>query len=267
MAAAMQPTLVDQILDPSKQRSPAFSFLPFLKANYQFGWPSKFDRPICEDFRKNQCLLGLTCPNQHYTISTERSGIVHLICKHYQRGLCKKGDLCEFAHTFDLRGERECKEFSKYGICPQGDECTYIHIPPTHPLRLPPCPHYARGFCPLGPYCSLRHVKNNKICPLYMTGFCPNGRNGPPKDGVIFCDLGAHPKYFADADMRKPETKTFRLAEDLQREQEEREDEFWADEDRRREKYERGEGGIGRGWGRRRRGRGGGGRGRGGWNG
>ncbi|KAF2151972.1 hypothetical protein K461DRAFT_279498 [Myriangium duriaei CBS 260.36] len=269
MATDVQTSLAEQIVNPSSQPTPNFSFAPFLKANYSFGYPSKFDRPICENYRKGQCPLGPACPDQHYTPANERSGIGHLICKHYQRGLCKKGDACEFAHTFDLRGERECKEFSRFGICPQGDECTYIHLPPTSSLRLPPCPHFARGFCPLGPYCSLRHVKHSKICHLYLAGFCPNGRMGPPdRDGVIFCVNGAHPKYIADGEMKKPEVKRFKTAEELQREQDEREDEFYAEEEKRRERFERGEGGIGRGWGRRRRGRGGmGGGGGGGWRG
>ncbi|PNS20216.1 mRNA 3'-end-processing protein YTH1 [Sphaceloma murrayae] len=260
-----QTLLADQIIDPSIQSAPELSFLPYLKATYSFGYPSKVHRPICEPYRKGQCPYGPACPDQHYTPANERSGIGHLICKHYQRGLCKKGETCEFAHTFDLRGERECKEFSRFGICPQGDECTYIHLPPTSPLRLPACPHYARGFCQLGPYCSMRHVKHDKICSLYISGFCPNGRAGPPgKDGVILCENGAHPKWVPEAELKKPEVKIFKTEEQLRREQEEREDEFYAEEEKRRERFERGEGGVGRGWGRRRRGRGGAWRGRGG---
>lgn len=254
---------------------PKFDFMPFLKATYGFGYPAKFDRPICENFRKGACPLGRECPDRHFTPTNERSGVGHLICKHYQRGLCKKGDACEFSHVYDLRGERECKEFSRFGICPQGDECTfrhtmsisaqiltdqgtYLHLPPTSPLRLPACPNYARGFCPLGPYCSQRHVKHTKLCPFYLAGFCPYGRAAPPdKDGVLRCQHGAHPKYVEDSAMPKPQVMVIKSAEELQQEQEEREEEFYAEEERRRERYERGEGGIGRGWGRRRRGAGG----------
>ena len=119
----VQTSLSDQILNPSAQGTTELSFLPFLQNTYHFGFPAKFDRPICEDFRRGHCPRGPACPDRHYTPPNERSGIGHLICKHYQRGLCKKGDACEFAHTFDLRGERECKEFGRFGICPQGDEC------------------------------------------------------------------------------------------------------------------------------------------------
>lgn len=246
---------VDQVTRPWKT-DVELSFLPFLQAAYPgFGIPSKVNQPICEAYRRGACPLGSSCPERHYTPPNERSGIAHLICKHYQRGLCKKGDHCDFAHTFDLRGERECKEFSRFGICPQGDECTYLHLGPTSPLRLPACPHYARGFCPLGPYCSQRHVKRTKICPYYIAGFCPDGRNGPPgKDGIIECDAGPHVKWVDDGALPKPEVRTIKPPEVLQKEQDEREEEFYQEEERRRERAERGEGTLGRGWGRRRRG-------------
>lgn len=260
VATRTAPSLPDQIVQPTSQSTPNFSFWPFLKQTYApFGYPSKLTQPICAAFKSGHCPLGPSCPDRHFTPPNERSGIHHLICKHYQRGLCKKGDACEFAHTFDLRGERECKEFSRYGICPQGDECTYIHIGPTSTLRLQPCANYARGFCPLGSWCSQRHVKHEKLCPFFIAGFCPNGRAGPPeRDGVVSCEHGSHARWVPDEEMKKPEVKTVKLEEELRREQEEREDEFYAEEERRRERFERGEGGVGRGWGRRRRGGGGG---------
>lgn len=257
MATTMtQTSLANSILNPSTAPPPELSFLPFLKATYPpYGYPSKLDRPICPAYRAGHCPLGPACPDRHYTPPNERSGIGHLICKHYQRGLCKKGDQCEFAHTFDLRGERECKEFSRWGICPQGEECTYLHIAPTSPLRISPCPHYARGFCPLGPYCSLRHIKHPKMCPFYLAGFCPNGRAGPPdRDNVVSCEHGAHPKWIEEKDLKKPEARKVKPEEELRREQEQREEEFFAEEEKRRERFERGETGAGRGWGKRRRG-------------
>ncbi|KAK5172332.1 RNA-binding component of cleavage and polyadenylation factor [Saxophila tyrrhenica] len=263
MATATTATsLPDQILHPQSQSAPIFTFDNYLKqALPTLGAPSKLTRPICPDFTKGHCPRGPLCPDRHYVPKEERSGIGHLICKHYQRGLCKKGDACEFAHTFNLRDERECKEFSKYGLCPQGDDCTYLHIPPTSPLRRPACPQYARGFCPLGPYCALRHIKHAKMCPFYLAGFCPNGRSHPPEaDKVVSCEFGAHAKWVRDEDMHpsKPEVKKAKDPEVLRREQEEREEEFYAEEERRRERHERGEGGMGRWAGRGRRARRGG---------
>lgn len=142
------------------------------------------------------------------------------------------------------------------------DKGTYLHIAPTSPLRIAPCPHFARGFCPLGPYCSLRHIKHAAICRLYLAGFCPNGRAGPPdRDNVVSCEHGAHPKWIDGDNLKKPEPRRVKPEEELRREQEEREEEFFAEEEKRRERFERGEGGGGRGWGKRR------GRGRGGWRG
>lgn len=258
-------TLAEQILNPTDRTPPAFTFDHYLKlALPTLGAPSKVTRPICPDFRNSNgtsCPRGLNCPDRHYVPPSERSGIGHLVCKHYQRGLCKRGDACDFAHTFNLRDEKECKEFSRYGICPQGDDCTSLHIPPTSELRRTACMHYARGFCPLGPYCNNRHIKHVKFCPFYMAGFCPNGRSHPPdSDKVVSCEFGAHAKWVKDEDMnpRKPEVRVIKDPEQERREQEEREDEFYAEEERRRERFERqgGDSGGGRGWRGRGRGRG-----------
>lgn len=226
------------------------------------GAPSKTHRPLCQDFLASNgtaCPRDPNCPDRHYIPVADRSGVGHLICKHYQRGLCKKsqGGTCDFAHTFNLRDERECKEFSRYGICAQGEECTSLHVAgPGSEARRQACPHYARGFCPLGPVCALRHVKHEKFCPYYMAGFCPNGRGHPPgTDRVVSCEFGAHARWTRDEDLnpKKPEVRKEIDPEVARREQEEREDEFFAEEERRRERFER-DGGRG-GW----RGRGGGG--------
>ncbi|KAF7195188.1 mRNA 3'-end-processing protein yth-1 [Pseudocercospora fuligena] len=262
-ATSTQRSLPDQILNPQDRTPPSFTFDNYLaRAIPTLGAPSKVTRPICNDYRQSngqQCPRGPNCPDRHYVPPSERSGIGHLICKHYQRGLCKKGDTCEFAHTFNLRDEKECKEFSRYGICSQGDDCTSLHIPPTSELRRPACSHYARGFCPLGPYCNQRHVKHQRLCPFYMAGFCPNGRAHPPDtDKVVSCEYGAHAKWIKDEDMnpRKPEVRKIKDPEQEKREQEEREDEFYAEEERRRERFEKQSGEGGRGWQYKRGGRG-----------
>ncbi|SMR54048.1 unnamed protein product [Zymoseptoria tritici ST99CH_3D1] len=260
--ATLRP-LPDQILNPATITPPTFTFDSFLRRTLPtLGAPSKTHRPLCPDFLKSNgvsCPREPNCPDRHFIPVSERSGVGHLICKHYQRGLCKKsaGGSCDFAHTFDLRDERECKEFSRYGICPQGDECTSLHIPPTSELRRPACPYYARGFCPLGPYCELRHIKHPRACPFYMAGFCPNGRAHPPDlDKVVCCEFGAHARWIRDEDMnpKKPQVRKIKDPEQEKREQEERENEFYDEEDRRRERFERDGGGGGRGGWRGRRG-------------
>ena len=68
------------------------------------------------------------------------------VCKHWLRGLCKKGDACEFLHEYNLRRMPECWWFAKYGYCSAGDECLYAH-PKERKVE---CPDYNRGFCKLG---------------------------------------------------------------------------------------------------------------------
>lgn len=169
-----------------------------------------------------------------------------LICKHWLRGLCKKGTTCEFLHEYNLRLMPECTQFARYGTCSNGSDCLYLHIHAD--AKKPPCPHYERGFCPLGPHCAARHVKRKAFCPLYMAGFCPDGRD---------CARGAHPKWTEKEALPKPEVRKIlskeeqeaekaRLTERMEKEREEEE----------REREERGLpgrrdfGGRGRGRGR-----------------
>ena len=76
--------------------------------------------------------------------------------------------------------------FNKNGYCQNVEECLYRHIDPLSKMGV--CPWYERGFCPLGPDCSQRHVKGKRICQMYLTGFCPLGRecSDAQYDFVIF---------------------------------------------------------------------------------
>jgi len=148
------------------------------------------------------CPLGpLHCPLRHTTPSVQnfqppRPPPTHprdrerlaTVCKHWLRGLCKKGDACEFLHEYNLRRMPECWWYSKYGYCSAGDECLYSH-PKERKIE---CPDYNRGFCKLGacsrkfshnswclhlflgPTCPRKHIRR-VACQLYLTGFCPLG--------------------------------------------------------------------------------------------
>lgn len=109
------------------------------------------------------------------------------MCKHWLRGLCKKGEACEFLHEYNLRKMPECQFFSKNGFCTQSPDCLYLHIDPL--TKISPCPNYERGFCKLGPECNKRHVRK-VMCPRYLTGFCPLGPD---------CDM-SHPKFVGITD-------------------------------------------------------------------
>jgi cleavage and polyadenylation specificity factor subunit 4 len=106
------------------------------------------------------CPLGpLHCPLRHTTPSSlnfqppkqlpthprDRERLA-TVCKHWLRGLCKKGDACEFLHEYNLRRMPECWWYAKYGYCSAGDECLYAH-PKERKVE---CPDYNRGFCKLG---------------------------------------------------------------------------------------------------------------------
>ncbi|KAG0708960.1 hypothetical protein DFH29DRAFT_889887 [Suillus ampliporus] len=147
------------------------------------------DDQICRlSLTPTGCPLGpLHCPLRHTTPSSqnfqppkqlpthprERERLA-TVCKHWLRGLCKKGDACEFLHEYNLRRMPECWWYAKYGYCSAGDECLYAH--PKE--RRVECPDYKRGFCKLGPTCPRKHVRR-VACQLYLTGLCPLGPDCP----------------------------------------------------------------------------------------
>ena len=202
----------------------SFSFTPFLQKTYQHSLPA--DRPICKAYAAGHCPLKTRCPERHATAAGSGGGFKDggsstpfgsLVCKHWLRGLCKKGEGCEFLHEYNLRKMPECNFFVRNGYCSNGDECLYLHIDPQS--KLPPCPHYDRGFCPLGPRCAKKHVRR-KLCPYYLAGFCPSGRT---------CRDGAHPRWEKDLEPPKvreeksPEEERAREEEMREREREMRE--------------------------------------------
>ncbi|KAI0204339.1 hypothetical protein F4808DRAFT_338550 [Astrocystis sublimbata] len=215
--------LSQQILDHT---APAysFSFSPFLRATYGHGYSP--NRPVCKPFLAGHCPAGAHCPDRHSTdASSSSSGAPSgggggntssynsLVCKHWLRALCKKGEGCEFLHEYNLRKMPECNFFLRNGYCSNGDECLYLHIDPLS--KLPPCPHYDRGFCPLGPLCAKRHVRR-KLCPYYLAGFCPEGKA---------CKDGAHPRW--EKNLEKPVAKADVIREERERrEQEDRDDDM-----------------------------------------
>ncbi|XP_065320232.1 cleavage and polyadenylation specificity factor subunit 4-like isoform X2 [Gordionus sp. m RMFG-2023] len=102
----------------------------------------------------------------------EWTGDKNVVCKHWLRGLCKKGDDCEFLHEYDMTKMPECYFFSKYNAC-NNKECPFLHIDPESKIK--DCQWYDRGFCRHGPNCKNRHIRK-VMCQSYLNGFCPEGR-------------------------------------------------------------------------------------------
>ncbi|XP_052791226.1 cleavage and polyadenylation specificity factor subunit 4-like isoform X2 [Mya arenaria] len=121
---------------------------------------------ICTFFMTTMgCSKATACPFRH--VKGEKT----VVCKHWLRGLCKKGDDCEFLHEFDMTKMPECFFFSKYGQC-NNKECPFLHIDPAQKMK--DCAWYDRGFCRHGPNCKNRHVRR-LICQNYLCGFCLDG--------------------------------------------------------------------------------------------
>lgn len=38
----------------------------------------------------------------------------NIVCKHWLRGLCKKGDQCEFLHEYDMTKMPECYFYARF---------------------------------------------------------------------------------------------------------------------------------------------------------
>jgi cleavage and polyadenylation specificity factor subunit 4 len=145
----------------------------------------------------------------------------------------------------------ECIYFARHQNCSNGDECLFLHLDPD--TKRPLCPHYERGFCPLGPRCALRHVYDPRpICPFYMVGFCPDGQE---------CKRGKHARF--PTDLKPPEVRIEKSKEEIEREKAEKEAELMKldEEDRAFGERTGNPGGMrdgagrGRGWTGRRRGR------------
>ena len=76
-----------------------------------------------------------------------------IVCKHWLRDLCMKGDKCDFLHQYDLARMPECLQWARFGKCPEND-CDFRHD--TERME---CQKYKFGFCKLGSQCRMRHDK------------------------------------------------------------------------------------------------------------
>mmetsp|Transcript_5221 Transcript_5221/g.12809 ORF Transcript_5221/g.12809 Transcript_5221/m.12809 type:complete len:677 (-) Transcript_5221:673-2703(-) len=78
-----------------------------------------------------------------------------VVCRHWLRDLCMKGNSCEFLHQYDL---------SKMPLCRHGErckisDCPFRHISEANRLE---CVFYSQGFCIHGPFCRYKHVRRDR---------------------------------------------------------------------------------------------------------
>ncbi len=120
---------------------------------------------VCNYFNQGTCDKEL-CPFRHVNLQQKT-----IVCKHWLRALCKKGDSCEFLHEYDMTKMPECYFYSRFNTCHK-KECTFLHIDPESKIK--DCAWYDRGFCRHGPSCRHRHVRR-VLCKNYLAGLCPDG--------------------------------------------------------------------------------------------
>lgn len=77
-----------------------------------------------------------------------------LVCVHWIKQKCVRGDNCDYLHVYDEQKIPVCRFFQKDGHCPKENQCVYRH-PNAEPggtmggnsKKTEPCPYYERGFC------------------------------------------------------------------------------------------------------------------------
>lgn len=185
--SAHRPLITQQRLVGASSSIPAdfihneFSFEQYIKDNLNVKLDN--DAQLCPDYSERlQCPRGASCPRRHVKPShlnflppgstALRDPNKRTVCKHWLRGLCKKGDQCDYLHEYDMRKIPECRFYATFGFCNSGDDCLYLHVDPA--IKRRECERYNRGFCPKGPLCPKKHVRR-VACPLYLAGFCPEG--------------------------------------------------------------------------------------------
>ncbi|NXX60289.1 CPSF4 factor, partial [Scopus umbretta] len=107
---------------------------------------------------------GARCPFRH------AGGEKTVVRKHWLRGLCKKGDGCDFLQEYDVTKTPECYFYSEFGEC--NKDCPFLHVDATASTM--GCPRYDRGFCGHGPLCWYEHTRR-VMCANYLVGSCPEG--------------------------------------------------------------------------------------------
>lgn len=109
-----------------------------------------------------------------------------VVCRHWLKGLCMKGEQCEFLHQYDTERMPVCR----WGIKCTIPDCPYRHVAEDDK---PQCVFYQQGFCIHGLSCRYRHLKQPPEKRPRVADFSlgisqnrhgdqSNGRPQPPND-------------------------------------------------------------------------------------
>ncbi|NWI44637.1 CPSF4 factor, partial [Picathartes gymnocephalus] len=162
LVAGVEKIRLDSEADVEQQRGARP--LPFLGVDGKLGtelWHFWRVAGLRELLEFSSCCLPTVTPG----------GAKPVVCKHWLRGLCKRGDGCDFLHELDAARMPECYFYSKFGECSNKD-CPFLHRDAT--AGTAGCPWYDRGFCRHGPLCKYKHTRR-VMCANYLVGFCPEG--------------------------------------------------------------------------------------------
>uniref|UniRef100_A0A4W5NUQ6 C3H1-type domain-containing protein n=1 Tax=Hucho hucho TaxID=62062 RepID=A0A4W5NUQ6_9TELE len=80
-------------------------------------------RLICRHFLRGKCIKGDDCQLEH---ALDVNYSIDEVCKFYVQGSCSKGESCIYMHK-----SFPCKFFHTYEKCYQGDQCRFSHEPLT----------------------------------------------------------------------------------------------------------------------------------------
>uniref|UniRef100_UPI003AAE36DA uncharacterized protein n=1 Tax=Centroberyx gerrardi TaxID=166262 RepID=UPI003AAE36DA len=80
-------------------------------------------RLLCRHFLRGRCIKGDECQLEHAQVV---NNLIKEMCKFYIQGFCAKGESCPYMHH-----SAPCKFFHSRGKCFQGAECRFSHEPLT----------------------------------------------------------------------------------------------------------------------------------------
>ena len=104
------------------------------------------------------------------TTSPDESRKHTIVCTHWLRNLCKKGENWEYLHSYDPSKMPIWKYF-QIGSC-KNEYWHYLHIDAK--INQSKWPYYESGFWKNGAYCKNSH-KEKELCTDYIYGFCIRG--------------------------------------------------------------------------------------------